>query len=208
MVNHEKDDEAVWLKAHEYAFGTLSASDAAEFEAHLATGCAACAGELERARELEGSLALSVAPLAPPPAIRERLMARVKTAVDSTAVQRWRTWGKEGTNPDHILIRAGDGGWERTAIDGIEVRRLSVDAKNDRVSMVIRMAPGTRYPSHRHGGREECFVLEGDLRHEQQVMHAGDYEVVEGGTLHGWQWTENGCVLLIHSSMHDELLPT
>ena len=73
-------------------------------------------------------------------------------------------------------------------------------------AMMIRMEPGTRYPAHRHGGREECFVLEGDLRHADQVMHGGDYEVVDTGTIHGEQWTEHGCLLLITSSMHDELI--
>ena len=68
------------------------------------------------------------------------------------------------------------------------------------------MEPGASFPAHRHGGYEECFVLSGDLHHEQRVMRGGDFERVDGDSRHGKQWTEEGCLLLIHSSLQDELL--
>jgi len=37
-------------------------------------------------------------------------------------------------------------------------------------------------------------------------MHAGDYQRVEVGSEHPVQSTENGCLLFIVSSLHDELL--
>ena len=75
------------------------------------------------------------------------------------------------------------------------------------VTMLIRMAPGTAYPAHRHGGAEECYVLEGDLHvGDDIVMHAGDYQRAEAGSTHPVQSTRGGCLLLLTSSLRDELV--
>jgi len=105
------------------------------------------------------------------------------------------------------LVR-GDGDWEKTGVDGVEVRRLFVDVPNDRLTMLVRMAAKTEYPSHRHGGVEECFVLEGDIYGPGWEMRAGDYQRLEGGSVHGVQGSRGGCVLFIVSSLNDELLPS
>jgi anti-sigma factor ChrR (cupin superfamily) len=204
VVIHDGNDEAACLRPYEYVLGAMATEDAAAFEAHLRDGCAVCEFELRRAREIEGNLALAAAPVVPRPELKQKLMARV-AATPSAETQVWRHW-RNDTPQDHVVVRGGGAGFEPTKIAGIEVKRLSIDTIAQRVTMMIRMAPGTRYPAHRHGGREECFVLEGDLRHGAQVMWGGDYEVVENATIHGEQWTEGGCLLLIHSSMNDELL--
>jgi anti-sigma factor ChrR (cupin superfamily) len=203
VVTHDENDEAIWSRACDYVLGSLTAIEAGEYERHLREGCDACSQSVRRAREMEGGLALAANPVAPRPGLRDELLAKVRAA-PSADTQIWRRW--RGNDAEWRLVRAEEGGFEPTKIAGIEVRRLSVDAVRQQVTMMIRMAPGTRYPPHRHGGREECFVLAGDLRHADQVMHGGDYEVVERGTIHGEQWTEGGCLLLIHSSMNDELL--
>lgn len=203
MVTHDRNDESIWLRAYEYALGTLPPEETMEFERHLREGCEECAAELKRARDVEGNLGLAAAPVAPPAHLRDALLKRVGAA-PSIDTQVWRRW--EGGEAAHRLVRADESAFEPTKIAGIEVRRLAVDSAKRNVTMMIRMAPGTRYPAHRHGGREECFVLSGDLRHGDQVMRSGDFEVVELGTIHGEQWTEGGCLLLIQSSMHDELL--
>ena len=59
---------------------------------------------------------------------------------------------------------------------------------------------------HHHGGAEECYVLEGDLRTGDVWMHAGDYQHAAAGSVHPVQSTVQGCLLLIHSSLQDELL--
>ena len=38
-------------------------------------------------------------------------------------------------------------------------------------------------------------------------MRAGDYQRAAGGSQHPWQSTRDGCLLLIVSGLHDELLP-
>jgi anti-sigma factor ChrR (cupin superfamily) len=95
--------------------------------------------------------------------------------------------------------------WEQV-IPGVRAKRLYVDPQHDTVTMLIRMDPGASYLPHRHAGPEQCFVLEGDLRDGELVVRAGDFQCAAEGTVHGSQQTESGCLLLIVSSLRDELL--
>jgi anti-sigma factor ChrR (cupin superfamily) len=86
------------------------------------------------------------------------------------------------------------------------VKRLFADTRRDSVTMLIRMAPGTEYPAHRHGGAEECLVLEGDIQVGDLSLRAGDYHCAQLDSVHDVTRTTGGCLLLIVSSQHDQLL--
>lgn len=143
------------------------------------------------------------------PAIQARIGAADARSTPSSSdlrTQVWKSWRATG-EPDAMTIAARDGAFEPTDIPGIRVRRLSVDEEADRITMLVRMDAGTAYPAHRHGGAEECYVLEGDLEIVgKQELQAGDYQRMETGSLHPIQRTRKGCLLLITSSRHDELV--
>ena len=122
------------------------------------------------------------------------------------ATQLWKQWQVQNPATDFFLQRAHEGEWETTAVPGVEVKKLYVDHQRDYVTMLVRMAAGSSYPSHRHGGFEECYVLQGDLHVGDTVMHAGDYQRAENQSVHVVQSTQTGCLLFIVSSQHDELL--
>jgi quercetin dioxygenase-like cupin family protein len=133
------------------------------------------------------------------------IRARIGGAAPEPAPQVWKRW--RGTSGLEFFAGADAGAFEPTDVAGIRVRRLFVDEPADRVTMLIRMDPGSAYPAHRHGGAEECFVLEGDLEVGAALeMHAGDYQRMERGSEHPVQSTRGGCLLLVTSSRHDELL--
>lgn len=136
----------------------------------------------------------------------------------SSEAQPWRSWraGSTGSpTPEAddswprglVTVRSSDTAWIDTVHPGVRVRPLSVDDARRTVTMLIRMEPGSAYPPHRHAGREECYVLEGDLDVGGRAMSAGDYQVAEGDSVHEWQSTREGCLLLITSSQDDQLLP-
>ena len=58
---------------------------------------------------------------------------------------------------------------------GIWCKLLSTDAERDRVSMLVRLAPGTDYPPHIHAGVEELHLLDGELSIDDRKLHPGDY---------------------------------
>lgn len=203
MTAHRRPDEEARERIALYAVGALEPGEAAGLEAHL-EACRACRDELEALRSVVDEIACSVPPLDPPADLKERLLQRLRGAA---RVQPWRRWSPEPGRPPLVIVRRDEGPWERTAVAGVEVRRLYVDPAADRVTMLVRMAPGSSYPAHRHAGVEECYVLEGDLYADDFEMRAGDYQRLEGGSVHGVQATRDGCLLFIVSSMRDELIP-
>jgi len=93
---------------------------------------------------------------------------------------------------------ASDAVWKETGIPGLTRRMLFADRVNNRLTLVLRMMPGGRYPAHHHTGIEEVFILEGDLHAEGgSVLRAGDYQRNEAGSKHVEQWTVAGCTALL-----------
>lgn len=133
-------------------------------------------------------------------------MSRAAIPPRQPAVQLWKTWSSAPDEKTLAVLRSNEGRWEKTGVEGVEVKQLFVDQARDYVTMLVRMQPGSSYPSHRHGGFEECYVISGDLAVGDTLMTAGDYQRAEGGSVHVVQSTRAGCVLFIVSSQHDELL--
>ena len=94
--------------------------------------------------------------------------------------------------------------WKEAA-PGITCKLLSTDGETDRVSMLVRLAPGISYPRHRHAGREELYLLEGELWIEDRKLQPGDYNRAEPGTSDHRVWSETGCMCLLITSPSDEL---
>jgi anti-sigma factor ChrR (cupin superfamily) len=191
-----------------YAIGALDAEDLRTFESHL-DGCSRCLGDVGAYSLVAEQLALLTS-AAPPPTLRDRLLASLEPEAGQSAppIQVWKDWTSDvRASTDQIpVVRAAEGGWEPTGRPGISVRRLSVDPERQSATMLVRMEPGASYPPHVHASAEECYVIQGDLHvGESVVMGAGDYQRAPGGTVHPVQFTEGGCVLFILSSLNDEL---
>lgn len=70
--------EHAWLEhAPAYALDALDEQDRVSFEAHLAT-CDVCTAEVRQLREVAGLLATAAASNAPPPGLRDRILAEAR----------------------------------------------------------------------------------------------------------------------------------
>jgi anti-sigma factor ChrR (cupin superfamily) len=208
MSPHATLDEEARDQAALFALDTLAGREAAAYEEHLAA-CPLCRAEVEAARSGLADLALLAPAVAPPAGLRDRLLRRARDQEPAAAagpVQVWKAWSPalEESGGSAYVPGAGSS-FEPTGVDGVEVRRLYVDASSDRVTMLVRMRAGASYPAHVHGGPEECYVIAGDLRVGEIHMRAGDYQRVRRGYRHGVQTTDGGCLLFIVSSLRDEL---
>lgn len=214
MTTRTPHDDAAFQTAL-YVLGCLSADEVARLEDHLA-GCDACETEVGELRQAASALGRLVPEVDPPPQLRARLFERVATleteritaenAAAARPAQSWKNWAPSPAGGGPIFVPAGDTGWEPTGVPGVSAKGLFVDPEHDRVIMLVRMVPGATYPAHRHRGPEECYLIEGNLDDGDICLHAGDFLRKEGGTLHGVQSSEHGCVMLIVSSLHDELV--
>jgi anti-sigma-K factor RskA len=76
------------VDAGAWALGALDERDAAAFEAHLRI-CADCRAEVARLRVPADALALATEQLAPPPALKDRIMREVAPAPRPARERRW-----------------------------------------------------------------------------------------------------------------------
>jgi quercetin dioxygenase-like cupin family protein len=140
---------------------------------------------------LASELAFLARPVQPSRDLRSRLIERISAEPRLEGV---------------LAIRSGEGIWQETGIPGVSFKRLYFDAVQNRVTMLVRMQPGSRYPSHRHVQAEQCLVLEGDIGSGDVVYHAGDFTCALKDSIHPEIRTETGNLLLIISDPENEFV--
>ena len=190
-ASHQHDQnyaELVFL----YALQALPASEVAAVGAHIA-GCAECRQEMETLRPIIDSfVAWPTDVLRPSAPLWERLAQRIAA--------------ETGTEP--VLPappRWAESEWKEAA-PGISCKLLATDTDRSRVSMLVRLSPGTEYPPHRHAGVEELYLLQGELMIGDRKLYAGDCNRAEAGTVDERVWSETGCTCVLLTSFHDALL--
>jgi anti-sigma factor ChrR (cupin superfamily) len=94
--------------------------------------------------------------------------------------------------------------WEEKA-PGIFCKLLATDADRQRVSMLVRLAPGISYPAHRHAGVEELHLLHGELLIDERKLRPGDYYRAVAGSRDDRVWSETGCTCVLVTSIRDAL---
>jgi len=174
-----------------YALGALPAAEVAGAEAHLAS-CSTCRAEVAALRPVLASF--DAWPTDAPQsssALWERLSQRIGAPTQATVL----TPAKPYQEPE----------WEEVA-PGISCKLLATDLENERVSMLVRLAPAVEYPSHTHAGIEELHLLEGELWIDDRKLYPGDYNRAVPGTADKRVWSETGCTCVLITSPRDALL--
>jgi anti-sigma factor ChrR (cupin superfamily) len=110
--------------------------------------------------------------------------------------------GKEPVLPPLQLPAKSE--WEEVAT-GIFCKLLATDTEKNCVSMLVRLAPGTDYPPHRHAGVEELHLLHGELMVDDKKLYPGDYIRSEADSVHHRVWSETGCTCVLITSTKDAL---
>jgi anti-sigma factor ChrR (cupin superfamily) len=210
MSSHVQIDDAILERVAADALGSLDARESMALAVHCAS-CEICRDEAAGFRRVVESLGFAAPAIEPPAALKTRLFERLHPPAPPEAAptgrpQPWKEWTADRPTSGVVYVPGEEGGFEPTDIQGIESKRLYVDAEGRRATMLIRMAAGTSYPAHVHGGDEECYVLSGDLTVGGCTMKPGDYQRALAGSAHPPQSTKEGCLLLIVSSLDDEIL--
>jgi anti-sigma factor ChrR (cupin superfamily) len=90
-----------------------------------------------------------------------------------------------------------DDRWLPHPVAGIRMKVLAVNRKRGYATLLLDVAPGTRFPPHHHGGAEECFVVSGSLFTCGRHLRAGDFVHADEQTDHTELWTEEGCRVIL-----------
>jgi hypothetical protein len=171
-----------------YVLRALPFDEMQHLEVHL-KDCAECQRELQSLRPVVDSfVAWPTDILRPSESLWSELQQRIGAERDDPALAASGSW----VEPQ----------WEDVA-PGISCKLLATDQDSDRVTMLVRLAPDTAYPPHRHAGVEELFLLDGELWIEDRKLYPGDYNRGEPGTSDKRVWSETGCTCVLITSPSD-----
>jgi anti-sigma factor ChrR (cupin superfamily) len=205
IAPHESiNDEFLGLAAL-YSMKALDGSEAFEFETHLKSGCLLCQTEVANFERVAAQLGSAAQPASPPLKLREKLLSAV--AADTISKKAPAPQSLHNLRVDArglLVLFASQMKWQG-AEDAIQTKELFADSTTHYSTFLLRAAPGTRFPGHRHVGTEEVYVLDGDFHVGDMALAPGDYCRAESGTIHQNLFTEHGCTLLVHASQLDEV---
>jgi len=174
-----------------YVLDVLPASEVPAIQAHIAL-CADCQHELESLRSVVNQFVFwPTDVLRPTTSLQTRLVLRIAEET-----------GKQPVLPPPA--RWSEPEWEQVA-PGIECKLLATDNERDRVSMLVRLAPGASYPAHTHAGVEELHLLDGELWIDERKLFPGDYNYGAPGAGDEHVWSETGCTCVLITSPKDIL---
>jgi len=108
--------------------------------------------------------------------------------------------------PEGFSFRfAADDNWLPHPVPGIRMKVLALNRAAGYATLLLDVAPGTRFPAHHHRAAEECYVLSGSLYTCDRRLVAGDFVHADADTDHGELWTEEGCRVLLVVPPEDHL---
>lgn len=168
------------------AIGALDADEQRELRSLVEVLTPEAQGEVALLYDSAVTLAGSVPQIDPPPHVRQRVLAAMAT-------------------PGRYTVWAQSSEWVESGLAGIRLRVLAVDRPRGNVTMALQADPGAVYPSHRHSGPEECYVLKGSIVIDGRVLRAGDFHHADEHSDHGDITTTEGAEVLIVGAMDDYL---
>ena len=96
-----------------------------------------------------------------------------------------------------ILVRQEDRAWADSGITGVQTCPTWAGKDGDG-SYLARFQAGASFPKHTHLGWEQIIVLEGAIRFNAVVMHAGDVLNVQGSDEHEALALEDTLLFVAH----------
>ena len=218
-----------------HALGVLEPDDHRAFTVRLQGESLPLRQAVMAYQTVTDALASSVAPVAPPTSLRERVVASVTQGAARETEQFERVANTLALNAvpvapraslrERVLaqvakqvepqrrmesaftfLRTSELEWQEIS-PGTFVKMLHNDMVNARATVLCRMEPGSTYGSHRHAQMEELYVLEGTCHCAGRLMYPGDYHRAEAGSIHPPTSTETGSLMLVISSTQNEPLP-
>lgn len=184
----------------------LSLGTAHDPHLDLCPRCRAHADEVSEALHL---LAFTLPPIAPPPALRVRLLAAVAGPVSAHAGALAAMFERPEPELRALLqaIERGTLAWS-PAFPGVEHHAVVVAGRGGgRDCGLFRVAPGVLFPHHRHVGEERMRILQGSCSDDLGVvLGPGDEHSFAAGTAHTLRTHEGPPLVLAYVSHGTEFM--
>jgi putative transcriptional regulator len=183
-----------------FASGTLDEARGIVVAAHLSL-CAQCRNAVHAFEEAGGALLDDGAPATMSAGALQRAMAALGPLdIIAPAIDE----GVAGDLPAP-LSRYAVGPW-RWIGRGVQWRPVEVASGEGVRVFMLKAAPGTKLPRHRHTGTEWTCVFEGAFTHDLGRYGSGDFDEADESVEHNPVVdAEHGCVCLVALQGHIEL---
>ncbi len=107
-----------------------------------------------------------------------------------------RLVGKLMPTPDgSIYVKPQDMEWKPSQFEGIAIKVLYEDKAAGEMTCLLRWAPGTTLPFHKHPEIEQSYVIDGSFSDHDGICRAGEYVWRRPGSMHETHSAE-GCTIL------------
>jgi anti-sigma factor ChrR (cupin superfamily) len=121
-----------------------------------------------------------IAPVAPPPAARAKVMEAIRNVPGSH---------------ESRTVRAAEGTW-KTLAPGVRMKMLTKEAS--RMTFLVDLDPGAMLPGHDHEGGEDSYVIRGSCHIGALGLETGDFHHADATAHHGdVVASAEGCLLLL-----------
>ena len=128
------------------------------------------------------ALASAVAGAEPGPDLKRKLMQRI---------------AEPAVPAGFAFHHASDDRWLPHPVPGIRMKVLALNKARGYATLLLDVEPGTRFPSHHHGGAEECYVVSGSIVPSGRRLGPGDFVHADADTDHGELWTDEGAQVIL-----------
>ncbi len=187
-----------------YAAGALTHAERSEVEQRLNDGDEPLWEAVRSWDVVVAALGTALEPATPDPRIKAALLTRLSSEEVDLQVMPPTVRVSDRTPPPRIVHRADGSEWRSAGASGASIRVLNADRKRGRMTTLMKIEPGCRFPAHPHSGDEECLVLSGDMIDGDLTLGPGDYVRSAAGTHHEELTTRTGCVCLVLSSLEPQ----
>lgn len=149
-------------------------------------------------------VALSVPQVSPAPALKDKVLRRIRGAAEGKATRAMPPMAEALAGLR--FVPGEDSGWKPLPIPGAFIKLLSLQRDRGYAVLLGKLDPGVRYPAHTNAGPEDFYILTGDLHVGEQVLGAGDFHHADAGSVHGENFSVDGCTLLAVLTTDDPLV--
>src|SRR5690606_14710184 len=90
----------------------------------------------------------------------------------------------EPTKNGSVYVKPQDMEWKPAQFEGIEIKVLYENKEAGELTCLLRWAPGTTLPFHKHPEIEQSYVISGSFSDHDGICRAGEYVYRIPGSLH------------------------
>ena len=199
MITEQQQEQAAL-----FALGTLGAEEQERFAAELRAN-PELRKFLSSLQHTTDKLALAGPVLAPPQGLKDKVLQRIRE-------QGTTTTSRPQSSPGALLsglrfsASTETSGWKQLPIPGAWIKLLSLEPARGYAVLLGKLEPGVRYPAHTNAGPEDFYILTGDLQVGNHALGPGDFHHANAGSLHGENYSIEGCTLLAVLTTDDPLV--